>query len=115
MASDVVIRGDFAGSALRRESRTMTAPRGARPSGPVPVVGVRQKVVDRLEQIYAGLVHPGGRELFVELDEPEDVPRDSFAGVTRARAGAQDERPVARLGQHEFARGLVEGAAGERI
>ena len=43
-------------------------------------------------------------------DEAQQMVLDAFARVIGAGAGAQDERPVARLGEKQFAAGLFERA-----
>jgi hypothetical protein len=46
----------------------------------------------------------------VQRDEAEQMVFHAAARVVGTRAGAQDERPVARLREQQFARGLFQGA-----
>jgi len=51
----------------------------------------------------------GEGELFMQGDETEEMIFDAAAGVLGAGAGAQNERPVAGLGQEQFPTGLFQG------
>src|SRR6266567_8998820 len=80
---------------------------------PVPLIHVGEEVVPRLNLGEPGSVHLFLGELFVQGQETEQVVLHPSAGVIRAGAGAQDERPIAGLSEQQFARGLFERAAGE--
>src|SRR5581483_3547389 len=79
-------------------------------SRPILVVQIRENVIQAFDVGEPGFVEGGGGELLVEGDEAEDVVLDAFAGVIGTGACAEDERPVAGLGEEQFAAGLFQGA-----
>src|SRR5665213_2572571 len=82
-----------------------------RPSTSVyPVVQVRENIVPRLDVGQPGLAQLGGPQIVVDLVELEDVLVDALGGVGDGGPGLHDERPVARLRQHQLAGRLVERA-----
>src|SRR5687767_7804664 len=79
---------------------------------PVAVVHIGENIVQSLNAAKISFIYRAGGELFVKGNEANQMIFDAFAGVVRARAGAENKWPVARLGQEQFARGLLEGAFG---
>src|SRR5215813_1283859 len=79
------------------------------------VVQLREDVVLRFEVREPALRHPTCLEFLVETGEAQDVFIHSLGGVRNGRPGAHDERPVARLHEHELARGLIERPRGEPV
>src|SRR3954451_24252052 len=79
------------------------------------VVDLRENVVPRLDVGEPALVHLGAAQIVIELVELHDVLVDALGGVRHRRPRPHDERPVARLRQHQLARRLIERPGGERI
>jgi hypothetical protein len=67
-------------------------------------------IVARLDFGQPFFVHARGGQLVVQRDEAEQMVLHAAAGVIGTGAGAQNERPVARLRQQQFARGLFQRA-----
>src|SRR5438046_4373244 len=83
-------------------------------SSPIAVVHVGKDVVQPFDSPEPLFVHAGRGELFVQGDEAKQVVFDTAAGVVGTRAGAEYERPIAGLGEQQFARGLLERALRQR-
>ena len=81
-----------------------------RRSRPIPVIHFWENVVRYFELLQLGFFDFAGGQLIVEGDEAEEVVFHAFLCVLGAGAGAQDEWPVAGLGEQEFLGGLPERA-----
>ena len=79
-------------------------------SSPVAGIDAGKGIVGRFHPFQPEPVHVRGSKLLMQGDEPEQMILHASAGVVGAGAGAQDERPVAGLGQQQFAASLFQGA-----
>src|SRR6266481_6941773 len=104
--SDVTKR-TFSGAATGREPPWVAASRCVD-----PIVEMGEDVVRGLDVRQPWLTHLTRRQLVVETVEAQDVFVHPAGGVGDRRSGAHDERPIARLHEHEFARRLVERPGG---
>ena len=77
---------------------------------PVIPVHVGKKIVARLDFAKPFFVHARQRQLLVQRDETQQVVFHAAARIIGARPGTQNERPVARLREQQFARSLFQGA-----
>src|SRR5215831_16456639 len=92
-------------------NRTLRMAAGpARSAGVDMVVDLRENVVPRLDVRQPTLVHLCGTQIVVELVELQDVLVNALGGVGHRGPRPHDERPVARLRQHQLSRGLIERA-----
>jgi len=60
-------------------------------------------------------IDPSGAKLFVEAVEMKEMLFGSPGRVFRSALGLDEESPIARLRDQQFARGLSQGAFGLRI
>src|SRR5437588_1494048 len=77
---------------------------------PIAPVDVGKNVVEPFDSFEPGLVDFGGCELLLKRNETKQVSFHALPGVFRAGAGSEDERPIAGLGEEQFASSLFEGA-----
>src|SRR5437667_2831480 len=77
---------------------------------PVAKVQVGEKIIRGFEFSQPLFIDLRVTELFVKVGEAEQMVLHAFAGVLGAGAGAQNERPIAGLGEEQLASRLLERA-----